>query len=81
MSELQSHYCMFEQIKLINHIRTAVHDRPQLSLKCRLSNRISFDVFDRCFCDVETVVREMLLSCAKRLGASPSRLCPGPGAH
>jgi len=26
-SELQSHHCMFEQ-KLVNHIRTAVHDHP-----------------------------------------------------
>jgi len=78
MSELQSHHCMFEQI---NRIRTAVHGHPQLSLKCRLSNRVSFDVFDQCFCKVETRVRETLRSCAKRLrglavttlpGASPS---------
>jgi len=34
-----------EQIK---HIRTGIHGHPQLSLKCRLPNRISFDVFDRC---------------------------------
>ena len=31
---------LFEQI---NHIRTAVHVHPQLSLNCRLPNRISFD--------------------------------------
>jgi len=62
---------MFEQIKLVNHIRTAVHDHPQLSLlslKCRLPNRFSFDVSDRCFCKVETRVCETLLSCVKRLG-------------
>jgi len=71
MSELQSHqyHCMFEQTELVNHIRIAVHDHPQLSLECRLSNRIGFDVFDRCFCKVETRVCEALLSCAKRLGA------------
>jgi len=56
MSELQSHHCTFEQIKCINHTRTAVHDHPQLSLKCRLPSRTSFDVFDRCFCKVETRV-------------------------
>jgi len=27
-SELQSHHCIFEQIKIVNHIRTAVHDHP-----------------------------------------------------
>jgi len=41
MKELQSHHCMFEQI---NHIRTAVHSHPQLSLKCRLPNCIRYDV-------------------------------------
>jgi len=46
MSELQSHHGMFEQI---NHIRTTVHGHPQLSLKCRLPNRISFDVFTGVF--------------------------------
>jgi len=65
MSELQSHHGMFEQI---NHVRTTVHGHPQLSLMCRLPNRISFDVFDRCFCKVETRVCETLGSCAKRLG-------------
>ena len=33
---------LFEQI---NHIRTAVHGHPQLCLKFRLPNRISFEVF------------------------------------
>jgi len=37
----------------INHIRTTVHAHPQLSLKFRLPNGISFDVFDWCFCKVE----------------------------
>ena len=41
MSKLQPHHCVFEQI---NHIRTAVRGHPQLSLKCRLPNRIRFDV-------------------------------------
>jgi len=40
---------MFEQIKLVNHTRTAVHCQPQLSLERRLPNHISFDVIDRCF--------------------------------
>jgi len=60
MSELQSHHCMFEQI---NHIRTTVPDHSHLSLKCRQPNRISFDVFDRCFRKVETRVCETLLNC------------------
>ena len=62
MSELQSHHCMFEQI---NHIGTAVHGHPQLSLKCRLKNRIRFDVFDRCFCKGETRACETLRSCGQ----------------
>ena len=80
-SEQQSHHSMFEQIKLVDHTRTTVHDHPQLSLKCRQPNRISFDVFHRCFCKVATRVCETLLSCIARLGASRSRLCPGPRAH
>jgi len=40
---------MFEQIKLVNHIRTTVHDHPQLSLKFRLPNRISFDILTGVF--------------------------------
>jgi len=64
MSELQSHQFMFEQI---NYMQTTVHGHSHLSLKCRLSNRISFDVFDRCFCKVETRACETLRICAKRL--------------
>ena len=59
-SEQQSHHSMFEQIKLVDHTRTTVHDHPQLSLKCRQPNRISFDVFHRCFCKVATRVCETL---------------------
>jgi len=55
----------FEQI---NHIRTAVRSDTRLSLKCRLPNRITFDVCDRCFCKVETRACETLPSCAKRIG-------------
>jgi len=55
---------MGEQIK---HIRTAVHSQPN-SLKCKLPNRISFNVFDRCFCKVETRACETQRSCANRLG-------------
>jgi len=62
-------------------MRTALHDHPQLHLKCRLPNRISFDVFDQCFCKVETRVGETLLSCTKGLGASRSRFSPRPRAH
>jgi len=56
----------------------------------RLPNRISFDVYDRCFWKVETRACEKLRSCAKRLGgiavtplpgASRSRLCPVPRVH
>jgi len=49
-------------------MRSAVHDHPQLFLKCRLPNRITVEVFDRCFCKVETRACETLHSCAKRLG-------------
>jgi len=56
---------MFEQI---NHIRTAVHGHAQLFLKCRLPNCINFDIFDWCFCEVETRACETLRSCAKRWG-------------
>jgi len=48
--------------------RTVVHGHPQLSPKCRQSNHISFDVFDRCCCKVETRAYEMPRSCGKRLG-------------
>jgi len=65
MSGLHSHHRTFDQT---NKIRTAVHGHPQLSLKCRLPNRISLDVFDRYFCKVETRACETLRSCAKRLG-------------
>jgi len=68
---------MFEKVTLVNHIRTAVHDHPQLSLRCRLPNRISFDVFDRRFCKVETRVCETLLSCVKRLGGLAVMTLPG----
>ena len=78
MSELQSHHCMFKQI---NHMGVAVHGHPQLSLKWRLPNRIRFDVFDRCFCKVETRACETLRSCAQHLGAARSRLCPGTRVH
>jgi len=37
-------------------------------LKCRLSNRISFDVSDWCFCNVQTRACETLRSAAKSLG-------------
>jgi len=56
---------LFEQII---HIRTAVHGHPQLSLKCKLPNRIWFDVFDRCFLKGGTRECETLNNCAKRLG-------------
>ena len=61
----------------INHIQTAVYGHPQWSLKC-WPNRISYDVFARCFNKVETTACGTLRSCAKRLGASRSRLRPGP---
>jgi len=49
----------------------------QLSLKCRLPNRISFDVFDRCFWKVETRVCETIRSCAKRSGGLAVTTLPG----
>jgi len=55
---------VFEQI---NHIRTVVYGHPQLFLKSRLPNRISFHIFDQCFCKVETRACETLCSFAKRL--------------
>jgi len=61
---------LFEQI---NRLRTAVRGHPQLPLKCRLPNLISFDVFDRCFCKFDARACERLGSCAKRLGALRSR--------
>ena len=64
---------MSEQIK---HIRTAVHSQPN-SLKCKLPNRISFNVFDRCFCRVETKSCEKLRICAKRLGGLAVTILPG----
>jgi len=73
-SELQSHHCMFEQI---NHIGTAVHGHPQLSLKWRLPNRIRFDVFDPCFCKVQTRACETPCSCAQRLGGLAVKTLPG----
>jgi len=46
-------------------------------LKCRLPNRIGFDVYDRCFCKFETRARETLRSCAKRLGGLAVTILPG----
>jgi len=63
---------MSEQIK---HIRTVVHSQPN-SLKCKLANRISFNVFDRCFCRVETKSCEKLRICAKRLGGLAVTILP-----
>ena len=57
----------------LNYIRTAVHGHSQFSLKCRLPNRIRFDVFDQCFCKIETRAYETLHSFTKRLG--------GPRGH
>jgi len=65
---------LFEQI---NHIRNTVHGHPQLSLKCRLLNRISFDVFDQSFCKVTMRAFEMLRSCAKRFGGLAVTTFPG----
>jgi len=48
-------------------IPTVVHGHPQLYLKCRLPNRISFDVFNQCFFKVKTRAYETLRSCAMRL--------------
>jgi len=59
MSEQQSYHCMFKQIK---QICTAVHGHHHLSLKCRLLNRTSFEVFDQWFCKVETRACERLRS-------------------
>jgi len=53
---------LFEQM---DHVRTAVHDHPQLPPKCGRPNRISFDVFDRCFYKVETMACETLRSWTK----------------
>ena len=46
-------------------------------LKCRLPNRISFGVFDRCFCKVETRACETLRSCAMRLRGLAVTTLPG----
>jgi len=42
-----------------------------------LPNHISFDVFDRCFCKVETRAYETLHSCAKRLWGLALTTLPG----
>jgi len=65
---------LFEQI---NRIRTTVHGDPQLSLECTMLNRISFDVFDRCFYKVATRAFEMLRSCAKQLKGLAVTALPG----
>jgi len=49
----------------------------QLSLKCRLPNRISFDVFYPWMCKVETRACETLRSCDKRLGGLAVTTSPG----
>ena len=46
-------------------------------LKCKLPNRISFDVFGRCFCKVETRLCETLRSCAMRLRGLAVTTLPG----
>jgi len=46
-------------------------------LKCRLPNRISFDVFDRCFCKFDTRACETLRSCPMRLGGLAVTTLPG----
>jgi len=47
-------------------------------LKFRLlPNRISFDVFDRCFCKFETRACETLRSCGKRFVGLAVRTSPG----
>jgi len=46
-------------------------------LKCRLPNRISFDIFDRCFCKVETRACETPRICAKRLRGLAVPTLPG----
>jgi len=78
MSELQSHHCIFEQI---NHMQTVVHGHPQLSLKRRLPNRISFEVFGRCFCKLTRGHVKRYAVALSVYGGSQSRLCPGPRVH
>jgi len=43
-SELQSYHCMFEQIKLVNHIRTAVRDHPNClwNVDCQIVSVLTF---------------------------------------
>jgi len=66
--------------KQINHIRTAVHGHPQLSRKCGLPSQIRFNVFDRCFREVEPRACETLRSCAKRFWGLAVTALPGMGA-
>jgi len=54
---------------------------PQLFLKCRLPNRISFDVFDQCSCKVGRGHVKRYAVALSVQGASRSRLCPGPRVH
>ena len=69
---------LFEQInQMRTTVQCTVHVHPQLSLKCRLPNRNSFDVFDRCFCKDETRACETLRSCTKRLMGLEVTTLPG----
>ena len=66
---------LFEHIE---HIQTAAHGHSQLCLKCRLPNRISFEVFDWCFGKVETRACEMLRSFSARLFPLHVTVCGKP---
>jgi len=69
------YYSLSEQI---NHIlKSPFIVTPNWSLKCRLPNRISFDVFRRCFCKVETTACETLRSSAQRLDGLAVTSLPG----
>jgi len=70
-------FCLNKLTKYKPPYNVTLQGRPHLSLKCRLPNRNSFDVFDRCFCKVETRACETLRSCAKRLGGLAVTTLPG----
>jgi len=80
MRELQSHHCMFGQIK---HIPSAVHGHPQQSLNwsagCKIASVLTF---------LTGASAKLKRGHVKRFavalsvwGASRSRFCPGPRVH
>jgi len=68
-------------LNMLTTIRSAVRGHPQLSLKCRLRNRISFDFLTGASAKLKRGHAKRYAVALSVWGASRSRLCSWPRVH